>query len=182
MIALLGKRLIRISGFVGKEVREIVRQPRLLLSLLLGPFLILLIFGAGYLGTPAELKAIIVIPNDPAFAAQKDTIRAQFGKGIGVVDVTPDLNGALQRLRNQEIDVVIQVPGDAAKQIGSGAQAIVPVYYNEIDPVNESRIVVGTLNYTNELNKETVANAFKQGQQQSGSVKDALARIDTALG
>ena len=36
----LFKRLIRISGFVGKEVREIWRQPRLILSLLLGPFLV----------------------------------------------------------------------------------------------------------------------------------------------
>src|SRR5207248_1177204 len=157
MFGSLFKRLIRISGFVGKEVREIWRQPRLILSLLLGPFLILLIFGAGYVGPPAKLRAIVVIPNDPSFTSQMGTLRDQFSKGVNLIDVTTDLNGAQDRLRRRETDVVIALPADAAQQIGSGAQAIIPIYYNEIDPVGETRIVAGTLNYTDELNKETVA-------------------------
>ncbi|HUS14794.1 MAG TPA: ABC transporter permease [Chloroflexia bacterium] len=175
------KRLIRVSGFVSKEVREIVRQPRLLLSLLLGPFLILLLFGAGYLGVPAKLRGIVAIPNDPSFLAQKDVLRERFSKGIDVLDVTSDLEGAKARLRAGGIDVVIAVPADAAEKIGAGAQAIVPVYYNEVDPIGESRIQLGTLAYTNDLNKETIAAAFKQGQSGAGNIKDALTRIDTTL-
>src|SRR5689334_6030939 len=110
---MFAKRLIRVSGFVGKEVREIVRQPRLLLSLLLGPFLILLLFGAGYLGPSSRLRAIIAIPNDPAFAAQRDTIRTQFSKGIDVIDVTSDLEAAKRRLREGGVDAVVAVPADA---------------------------------------------------------------------
>ena len=34
---------IRTSAFLGKEIAEVRRQPRLVLSLILGPFLILLI-------------------------------------------------------------------------------------------------------------------------------------------
>lgn len=44
------KPIIRLLSFFGKEVREIGRQPRLILSLILGPFLILLLFGIGYQG------------------------------------------------------------------------------------------------------------------------------------
>jgi ABC-2 type transport system permease protein len=176
------KRLIRVSGFVSKEIRELVRQPRLLLSLLLGPFLILLVFGAGYVGVPPKLRAIIVTPDTPAFQGQDQAIREQFGKGVDVLDITHDLAGAQARLRRGGVDAVVAVPADAAEQIGSGAQAIVPVYYSEIDPVNEGRLVLGTLQYTNDLNKETVAAAFKQGQQGAGNVKDALQRMDTALG
>src|SRR4051812_17730945 len=164
MLDPLFKRLIRISGFVGKEVREIWRQPRLILSLLLGPFLILLIFGAGYVGPPAKLNAIIVIPNDPNFQSQKDALSQQFSKGVNLIDITTDLEGAKNRLRRREVDVVVAIPADAAKQIGSGAQAIIPIYYNEIDPVGETRIIAGTLNYTNDLNKETVAQAVARGQ------------------
>ncbi|MGI8586927.1 MAG: ABC transporter permease [Chloroflexia bacterium] len=177
---MLFTRLIRIGGFVAKEVREVVRQPRLLLSLLLGPFLILLIFGAGYLGPGGRLRAILVIPQ--ALDADKATISAQFSRGVDVVDITPDLAKAKNSLRNGQADVVIDVPADAAQQIGAGAQATVPVFYNEVDPVKESQIVLGTVNYTNELNKETIAAAFKQSQSGAGSVKDALGRIDTALG
>jgi ABC-2 type transport system permease protein len=39
--------LIRISAFLRKELFEVSRQPRLLATLVGGPFLILLIFGAG---------------------------------------------------------------------------------------------------------------------------------------
>ncbi len=45
------KLIIRLLAFFGKELNEIRRQPRLLLSLLVGPFLILLLFGLGYRGT-----------------------------------------------------------------------------------------------------------------------------------
>jgi ABC-2 type transport system permease protein len=93
MIPLLLKRMIRIAGFVGKEVREIARQPRLLLSLMLGPFLILMIFGAGYLGPSPKLRGIIVLPNDPNFQSQKAALTKQFGTGMDVVDVTSDLGG-----------------------------------------------------------------------------------------
>ena len=94
MISLLFKRIIRVSGFIGKEVREIVRQPRLLLSLLLGPFLILLIFGVGYLGPSPKLKGILVLPNDPSFQSQKDALAKQFSTGMDVMDVTTNLGAA----------------------------------------------------------------------------------------
>ncbi len=176
------KRFIRIGGFVSKEIREIVRQPRLILSLLLGPFLILLIFGAGYVGPSNKLSAILVIPDQPAFTSQAATLRQQFGTGLNVVDVTTDLPAAEARLQSAEVDVVIQIPGDAAQQIGAGAQAIVPVFYSAIDPINENRVILGTLIYTNELNKETVAAAFARGQAGAGDVQQALGRVDTALG
>ena len=44
------KALTRVLAFVGKELVEVVRRPGALFSLILGPFLILAIFGAGYSG------------------------------------------------------------------------------------------------------------------------------------
>ena len=40
--------VVRAGAFVRKEIIEVVRQPRLLASLVLGPFFILLLFGVGY--------------------------------------------------------------------------------------------------------------------------------------
>ncbi len=40
--------IIRSSSFFRKEIFEILRQPRLVATLVLGPFLILFIFGIGY--------------------------------------------------------------------------------------------------------------------------------------
>ena len=176
------KRVIRTTGFISKEVREIMRQPRLILSLLFGPFLILLLFGIGYTGIIPQLTAILVLPNEPRFTSQRDTLASQFSKGVDLIDVTVDLESAKRRLRDGTVDVVIALPANADEQIGSGAQAIIPVYYSEVDPLGESRVVLGTLNYTNELNKATVAEAFRRGQGRAEDIRQALGRIEAALG
>ena len=56
--------LIQVSSFVRKEVAEIVRQPRLVATLILGPFLILLIFGIGYNDSFRTMRTVMVIPED----------------------------------------------------------------------------------------------------------------------
>ena len=42
------RRSVQIVGFLRKEIVAVARQPRLLLVLVAGPFLILLLFGIGY--------------------------------------------------------------------------------------------------------------------------------------
>ena len=51
--------LIRSSAFVGKEIFAILRQPMLILTLVLGPFLILLLFGLGFRNDPPGFKNFI---------------------------------------------------------------------------------------------------------------------------
>ena len=58
----MGKLLIRVLSFFTKEINEVRRQPRLVLSLLLGPSLILLLFGVGYRGGQPTMRAAIVVP------------------------------------------------------------------------------------------------------------------------
>ena len=65
--------LIRISAFLRKEIVEILRQPRLVLTLILGPFLILLLFGLGYYVQAQPVRAIFVIePGSPVRQVMDD--------------------------------------------------------------------------------------------------------------
>ncbi len=55
----------RSSGcmaFVGKEIIETLRRPGAILSLVLGPFLIMAVFGLGYSGVKRPLETVIVAP------------------------------------------------------------------------------------------------------------------------
>src|SRR3954447_6533784 len=56
--------VVRTTSFVGKELTEVRRQPRLLLTLVLGPFLILFLFGIGYAATPRNTGRVGVLPPD----------------------------------------------------------------------------------------------------------------------
>ncbi|MBA2447290.1 MAG: hypothetical protein H0V51_04620, partial [Chloroflexi bacterium] len=44
----VGQQIVRISSFFLKELWAALRQPKLILSVVLGPFLILATFGIGY--------------------------------------------------------------------------------------------------------------------------------------
>ena len=58
------KVLTRVFSFVGKEIVITTRRPGALISLVIGPFLILAIFGYGYSGFRHQLDTVIVIPQD----------------------------------------------------------------------------------------------------------------------
>ena len=55
--------IIRVSAFISKELVEILRQTRLLLVLVLGPFLILLLFGLGFRNEARVLRTLFVVPS-----------------------------------------------------------------------------------------------------------------------
>ena len=52
--------LIGSQTFVRKELAEILRQPRLLALLVAGPFVLLLLFGAGFSQDPIRLRTVFV--------------------------------------------------------------------------------------------------------------------------
>ena len=55
------RSLLRILAVTGKEVVEVLRRPGALVSIVLGPLLILGLFGLGYTGQP-DMRAIVVVP------------------------------------------------------------------------------------------------------------------------
>ncbi len=175
------KRLIRASAFIGKEIAEVRRQPRLVLSLILGPFMILFLFGIGFQGEKGKLSAVVVVPNQETYARDIKEYENMTGGQLEIAGVTTDINAALDRLRKREVDVVVGVPPDASKQIASGSQAILPVYFNEVDPLRRDFITYAVYLATNEINKHTLAAAASQSQQSAGDLHTVLARMRTSL-
>ena len=56
--------VIQCSAFVRKELAEIIRQPRLILLLIVGPFALLVLFGMGYRSENLGLRTMFVGPPD----------------------------------------------------------------------------------------------------------------------
>jgi hypothetical protein len=54
--------LVRIFSFTGKELRETVRRPGTVASLVLGLFLVMFLFGLGYSGARGAFETVIVLP------------------------------------------------------------------------------------------------------------------------
>ena len=161
----LVKLIVRILAIVGKEIVEVMRRPGAILSLVLGPFLILAVFGLGYQGIKRDLTAIVVV--DPASKLPTDAASYQGldVRGITVIDVTTDPGSAEQRLRADQADVVIEVPADPLSTIESGKQAELKVITDITDPVlaNYTSFMAETI--SSALNREIYRIAAEQGEQ-----------------
>jgi ABC-2 type transport system permease protein len=162
----LAKAFVRILAVVGKEITEVFRRPGAVLSLVLGPFLILAIFGAGYQGSKKDLRTIIVI--DPASTLPKDAATYEQDlqlRGMRVVEVTPDRAAAEQQLRAGNVDVVVVPPVDAMTEIESGEQARIEVLINLADPVQAAYTSFLADSMASAVNREIYRVGAEEGQQ-----------------
>jgi ABC-2 type transport system permease protein len=170
--------LIRVSAFIRKEIATILRQPRLIFWLILGPFLILLLFGVGYRNEPRLLKALFVVPPDSQVGAQVEAYAQSFGGQIQNEGVTRDTDQALMRLNSREVDLVIVVPADPAEDVRNNRQAVLTVYHNEIDPFEGAFLQLLANRYTELVNREVLVAAANQGKAQAEVLQGYLATAE----
>jgi ABC-2 type transport system permease protein len=153
------KTLTRILAIVGKELISVVRRPGALLSLVLGPFLIMAIFGLGYSGYRRPLDTVVVIPPQSGLPADTDTYAQVGGEGLRIVAVVPDEQAAMERLARQEIDVVLVAPADIQKRFESGERTPIDVRVNVTDPVLQSYAVFLARGLEAAINRNVIEQA-----------------------
>jgi ABC-2 type transport system permease protein len=158
------KALTRILAIVGKELVSVVRRPGALLSLVLGPFLIMALFGIGYSGYRRPLDTVVVVPQSVGLSADAKTYQDVAGEGLHVESITPDEQTAMQRLARQQIDVVVVVPANAQQQFESGKRTKIDVRVNVADPVEASYAVFLTRGLEAAINRQIIQRAVTEGQ------------------
>lgn len=157
---------IRISAFVSKEFFTMISQPRLLGVLILGPFLILLIFGISYRDIYRTLRTTIVVPDDENIAASVQAFAEQPMFGVNVVDISTHAAGALSALENRVVDLVMVVPEDAYQKITHNQQAAFTFYHHEIDPFEVTYVDFVTQRITEETNRQLMLAAVEKSKAQ----------------
>ena len=158
------KSWTRTTSFVGKEVLEVVRRPGALFSLILGPFLIMGLFGLGYSGQYRPLDTVLVVP-DSANLPRDPNFYQQFGgPSVRIVDVTDDVDAARDKLRRQQIDLLVIAPADVQQAFMQGQQSSVGIEYNELDPVRDNYARFIAYRQVQELNRAIIEGAVGQGQ------------------
>lgn len=169
------QKIIRASSFFRKEIFEVMRQPRLVATLILGPFMVLFIFGVGYHNQARLLRTLFVVQPNSAITAQEIQ---QYQKSLSKVfvysGVTSNQSDALNKLREGKVDLVIIEPQNVMNTIQSNQQAIFTIYYNEIDPNQVSYInYLGWL-YASTVNQQVLQSFAVQGQKNGVSLHNNL--------
>jgi ABC-2 type transport system permease protein len=173
---------VRTLAFLTKEAVEVLRQPRLLLVLVIGPFLILLVFGAGLRDTDPALSTLFVAPDDPDLAEQVVQF-AERQEGRLVVDaVVDDEDAALRRLRDGEVQLVVAFPPEVEETVRRDEQAVLRLFHVQVDPVEAQAIELYMAAAVSELNQQVLADVVAEGQTEGADVEArvqaARARLD----
>jgi ABC-2 type transport system permease protein len=172
--------MIRVSAFPRKESTEILRQPLLVLALVLGPFLILFVFGATLQDNPPVVRTIFVAPPDSPI--RQEVQRLGQGTPVGakllIQDVTADKEAALDQLRTGNVDLVAVVSGSAAEAIRANERETITIYHNRLDPIEAEAITVFTLRLVDEANQQLLANLIGEVQTETVPVQE---RTTTAV-
>ena len=157
------KSATRITAFIGKEMRELIRRPGALLSLLFGPLIIMAVFGVGYTGTRRPMDTVLVIPPETELTRDVAYYNEIARGRVNVVEVSDDAEAARARLERQEIGLVVIAPSDAVTRLLAGEQSVVRAEWNQVDPVadNLARFIVNTL--VAEINREITEQAATRG-------------------
>jgi ABC-2 type transport system permease protein len=161
--------IVRASSFFRKEIFEILRQPRLVATLILGPFLILLIFGVGYRDQPRNLRTLFVAQSDSLIADQEIE---QYGKTMSSLltysGVTDNEEEALARLKRREVELVIVVPSDALETVQNNEQAVFTLYHREIDPAQVDYVEYLGWLYVGAIRQQMMRVLASEGQESAG--------------
>ncbi|HET9878499.1 MAG TPA: ABC transporter permease [Candidatus Limnocylindria bacterium] len=162
------KSLVRMSSFIGKELRELRRRPGVIATLVLGPLLVMVLFGVGYVGQRQPFSAEIVLPagsnmpTDPGFYQEMTQDR------MTVQAVGTDRDAALRRLGGEAVDLVVVAPADAEARLRAGEQSVIEVYWNQVDPLNDGLARLAMQIMVSELNQEIIRRAAAEGIQVAG--------------
>jgi ABC-2 type transport system permease protein len=166
--------IVRSTTFLRKELATVFRQPRLIMTLILGPFLIMLLFGFAFQAVGRSLRTVFVINPESPFAQEVQEFAQTIGPAIIYEGIIPDRNQALGELAKNNIDLVIIVPDNPMEIIRNNEQAMLEMYHNEIDPIQVDYVKqVGRL-YVDSLNRKVLRSVTAENQEEAGTLQQKL--------
>ena len=159
--------ITRLLAFVGKETVEVVRRPGAALSLVLGPFLVVLLFGIGYQGYRSGISAIFFVPASSGLP----TDLASYSGSADQVDVrlvTSDSVAAEAALRAREAQVLVRMPDNLQATLASGTQAVITLETNLENPQEVAVAGVLASQVSERLNRVLIETVVSKAQAVSG--------------
>ncbi|HSO28028.1 MAG TPA: ABC transporter permease [Anaerolineales bacterium] len=172
MLLRIWQFFIRVFAFLRKEIFTVLRQPQLLLTLVLGPFMILLIFGIGYRNTAQELRTLFVVKDENTQMRQTiEEYATSLGPQLVYVGTISDQEEALRQLRAGGVDLVAVTPDNAYDTIRNSQQAVFTLYHHEIDPFQIDYINFFGRLYIDEVNRRVLLKITVEGQSDASAVQ-----------
>ncbi len=177
--------IIRTLAFVRKEVMEVIRQPKLVATLIIGPFLTLLLLGLGYQSDMPVLRTLFVGDPDSELADELATAIDDLGAGnLEYAGLVEDRALAMSRLADGDVDMVVVLPDDPLTTVRNGERAVFDIAHRQLDPFEGATISLLARTTIDRVNRRLLEEVVAEGQLRSEDlipVLDSAAESATAL-
>ena len=163
------KAISRLIAQVRKELIQVRRRPGAFISLVLGPFLVMALFGVGYTGVRSPLETVIVLPESASGLPEELPRDLAFyqqmaGPALSIQQVTTDEDWARTQLAAGHLSAVIILPANAAQQVRAGERARIDALINEVDPVSAAYTAFVADMITAQVNREILTRMIEEGE------------------
>jgi len=173
---------MQASAFVRKEIADVVHQPRLLLTLVIGPFLVLAAFGAGYRDETRPMRTVFVVAEDSPVRDQLEQYAEAVGQFVDPAGVTDDPAAARRSLMDGDVDLVVVFPDDPIREVMAGNRARVTVIHTRLDPIERTAIFFASKLAVDEINSQVLAAVVAEGQAFAAPATDVVTVGRSAVG
>jgi ABC-2 type transport system permease protein len=168
-------RVVQSSAFVRKELVEILRQPRLIGLLVVGPFALLLLFGAGYRNEDLRMRTMFVGPAGSFYEDAVTRYEDVLSRYVRPAGFTDDEAAAREDLSRGDVDAVVVFPKDPLDTILGGHRAVVTVLHDKLDPIQQTAVEVASRLAVQEVNASVVTAVVGGGQAAVRPFDDVMA-------
>jgi ABC-2 type transport system permease protein len=166
--------LLQATAIARKELTEIVRQPRLVLTLVVGPFLILFLFGGSYREDSVLMRTLFVGPPGSAYERAIDQYEAELEQYVRVAGFTSNQAAAQKLLDDHSVDLVVVFPPDAADRVLAGEQSEIQVLNDKLDPLQQSAVDIAARLAVHEMNASILSNVVAEAQSTAQPMQGIL--------
>lgn len=182
------RRLLQIGTFLRKESLDVLHQPKLLLTLVIGPFAIMAVFGIGYKDTATPLRTLFVGPVGSPLLEQVKTIADDISASVAFAGTSNDAVDAERKLVAGEVDLLVSFPDDPVATILRGEQAPITVIHTRLDPIERTAIRFASQLAVDSINSKILGAIVESGRgfadpaaEVLGKANEALTTLDTAV-
>ena len=147
-----------------KELVEIIRQPRLLALLVVGPFALLLLFGAGYKNDDLRMRTEFVGPAGSFYEDAINQYQDVLERFVEPAGFTADEAAARADLARGDVDAIVVFPPDPLASVLSGKRAEVVVLHDKLDPIQQAAVEIASRLAVQEVNARVVTAVVGGGQ------------------
>ena len=172
--------VIQSSAFVRKELAEIIRQPRLILLLIVGPFALLMLFGAGYRSKSLGLRTVFVGPPNSVYEDAVADYRDSLERFVDPRGYTSDEGAAFDALADDKVDVVVVFPADPLQEVLAGRQAVIKIVHDKIDPIQRTAVTIAAQLAVQEVNASVLTRVVAESQTALRPADELVAALSAA--